>query len=89
MGYTTAQTPQQVAEFYSAERMGAAGWNVAEGMNCQTAMSDSGAMGGGFCMFAKDSGRQQSLLIIATGRDDNDRNTNIFFMRFDGQLSGQ
>jgi hypothetical protein len=40
-------------------------------------------------MFSKDSGRQQSLLIIATSRDDNDRNTNIFFVRFDGQLSGQ
>lgn len=89
VGYTTAQTPQQVAEFYSAERMGAAGWNVAEGLNCQTAMSDSGGLGGGFCMFVKDSDRQQSVLFIATGRDDNDRNTNIFFMRFDGQLSGQ
>ncbi len=88
VGYTTAQSPQEVAEFYSAERMGAAGWNVAEGMNCQTAMGESG-LGGGFCMFAKEEGRQQSLLLIATGRDDNDRNTNIFFMRFDGQFSGQ
>jgi hypothetical protein len=89
VGYTTAQSPQEVAEFYSAERMSAAGWNVADGMNCQTAMSDSGGLGGGFCMFAKDSSGQQSLLIIATGRDDNDRNTNIYFVRFDGQLSSQ
>lgn len=89
VGYTTAQSPQQVAEFYSAERMSEAGWNTDEGMNCQTAMSDSGGLGGGFCMFTKDSGGQQSLLIIATGRDDNDRNTNIFFVRFDGQFSSQ
>lgn len=87
VGYTTAQSPQQVAEFYSTERMSAAGWNADEGMNCQTAMSDSGGLGGGFCMFAKDSGGQQSVLLIATGRDDNDRNTNIFFVRFDGQFS--
>jgi hypothetical protein len=89
VGYTTAQSPQQVAEFYNAERMSAAGWDADQGMNCQTAMSESGGLGGGFCMFSKDSGRQQSLLIIATSRDDNDRNTNIFFVRFDGQLSGQ
>lgn len=86
VGYTTTQSPQEVAEFYNSERMSAAGWNVAEGMNCQTAMSDSGGLGGGFCMFAKDSGGQQSLLLITTARDDNDRNTNIFFMRFDGQF---
>lgn len=89
VGYTTSQSPQQVAEFYSSERMSAAGWNVAEGMNCQAATSDGGGAGGGFCMFAKEGDSQQSLLIIATGRDDNDRNTNIFFVRFDGQFSGQ
>lgn len=88
-GYTTTQSPQQVAEFYSAERMSAAGWNTAEGMNCQSATSEGGGLGGGFCMFVKEGGREQSLLIIATGRDDNDRNTNIFLVRFDGQLSGQ
>ena len=87
VGYTTAQSPQEVAEFYNSERMSAAGWNADEGMNCQAAMSDSGGLGGGFCMFAKDGDGQQSLLLITTARDDNDRNTNIFFMRFDGQFN--
>ena len=86
VGYTTTQSPQEVAEFYSSERMSAAGWNADEGMNCQAGASDSG-IGGGFCMYAKEDGAQQSLLLITTARDDNDRNTNIFFMRFDGQFN--
>ena len=45
VGYTTTQSPQEVAGFYSSERMSAAGWNADEGMNCQTAMSDSGGLG--------------------------------------------
>lgn len=89
VGYTTSQTPQQVAEFFSAERMSAAGWNSSEGMDCSATVSSQGGVGGGFCMFAKEGGQEQSLLLIATARDDNDRNTNIYFVRFDGQFSGQ
>lgn len=88
VGYTTTQTPQQVADFYSEERMSAAGWNAAEGMNCTAAMGEQGG-GGGFCMFAKEGGSQQSVLFIATASDDGKGETNIFFVRFDGQFSGQ
>ncbi len=89
VGYTTAQTPQQVAEFYSTERMSAAGWQVAEGLGCTTGMDEQSSIGGGFCMFAKDGDSQQSVLFIATASEDNAKKTNIFFVRFDGQLSGQ
>jgi hypothetical protein len=88
VGYTTTQTPQQVAEFYSEERMSAAGWSAADGMNCMASMGEQGG-GGGFCMFAKEGGSQQSVLFIATASDDGKDETNIFFVRFDGQLSGQ
>lgn len=88
VGYTTTQTPQQVAEFYSEERMSAAGWTAADGMNCTAAMGEQGG-GGGFCMFGKDDGSQQSVLFIATASDDGKNETNIFFVRFDGQFSGQ
>lgn len=88
VGYTTTQTPQQVADFYSNERMAEAGWTAAEGMNCSTGM-DAAGIGGGFCMFAKEGESQQSVLFIATARDDGAKDTSIFFVRFDGQLSGQ
>lgn len=89
VGYTTTQTPQQVADFYSEERMSAAGWTAADGMNCTAAVGEQGGGGGGFCMFAKEGGDQQSVLFIATASDDGKDETNIFFVRFDGQLSGQ
>lgn len=87
VGYTTTQTPQQVAEFYSEERMSAAGWSAAEGLGCTAAMGDGG--GGGFCMFTKQGDSQQSVLFIALASDDSSKNTNIYFIRFDGQFSGQ
>jgi hypothetical protein len=88
VGYTTTQTPQQVAEFYSEERMSAAGWSAAEGLGCTAAMGDGGG-GGGFCMFTKQGDSQQSVLFIALASDDSSKNTNIYFIRFDGQFSGQ
>jgi hypothetical protein len=88
VGYTTTQNPQQVAEFYSEERMSAAGWTAADGMNCTAAMGEQGG-GGGFCMFGKEDGSQQSVLFIATASDDGKGETNIFFVRFDGQFSAQ
>ncbi|HRI57546.1 MAG TPA: hypothetical protein PK170_10675 [Anaerolineae bacterium] len=89
VGYTTTQTPQQVADFYSTERMGAAGWQTAEGLGCTTGMDEQSSVGGGFCMFTKDDGGQQSVLFIALANEDNAKETNIFFVRFDGQFSGQ
>lgn len=86
VGYTTSMTPAEVTEYYSQERMAEAGWNVDNQMGCIG--SGDAAAGGGMCMYGKDGGNQQSLLVILPASDGDSGETQVFYIRFDGQLSG-
>lgn len=83
IGYETTDTPEQVSEFYTAEKMQAAGWNSTDTTGCQTGTSQG--MTGGFCVFGKDGDAGKStILIILPVRDDSTNKTNIFYVRFEG-----
>lgn len=84
IGYQTSDTPQQVADFYTTERMQGAGWSAESDAGCQVGSGDSGPAGG-FCAFTKtDSSGKQTVLMILPVRDDNTKQTQIFFIRFEG-----
>ncbi|MCA9871343.1 MAG: hypothetical protein H6649_09420 [Caldilineae bacterium] len=87
VGYTTSMTPGEVTDYYSQERMAEAGWNVDNQMGCLSG-PDTGGAGGGMCMFGKDTGDQESLLVILPASDGDSGKTQVFYVRFDGQLSG-
>jgi hypothetical protein len=89
VGYTTSISPQEVAEFYSPERMGEAGWNQTDQPGCVSGADGEGLGGGGFCIFGRDDGAQQSVLFIATAQEQGKNDTQVFYVRFDGQLKGQ
>lgn len=77
--YNTSQTPQQVADFYTNDRMQRAGWNGVDTTGC-TAGSDMPQ--GAFCAFGKrDSTTQQTVLLIVPVQDDSTKQTNIFYVR--------
>lgn len=86
VGYTTSMTPGEVTEYYSQERMAEAGWNVDNQMGCLS--SGDAAAGGGMCLYGKDDGKQQSLLVILPASDGDSGKTQVFYVRFDGKLSG-
>jgi hypothetical protein len=84
IAYQTSNTPQQVADFYSVEKMKGAGWNSEEAGGCQVGTGDSG-IGGGFCAFGKkDASGKQTVLMILPVQDDSTKQTQIFFIRFEG-----
>lgn len=87
VGYTTDMAPNEVTEYYSQERMTAAGWNLTDQPGCMGGADAAGAAGG-MCMYGKDDGKQQSLLVILPASDDDSGKTQVFYIRFDGQLSG-
>jgi len=85
VAYTTPMKPQEVTDFYSQERMQAAGWNAEDVGGCTGAASTAG-LSGGLCAFGKDVSGQQSMLIVLTGQDDKANLTQVFYVRFDGQF---
>ena len=87
VGYTTSMSPDEVTGYYTQERMTEAGWNLSDQPGCMGGVDAAGA-GGGMCLYGKDDGKQQSLLVILPAKDDDSDETQVFYIRFDGQLSG-
>lgn len=85
IAYSTNQTPKQVAEFYTTQRMAGAGWNLKDQPGC-AAGTDAGS-GGGFCIFGKGqgtAGNKASLLFIILAQDDKTKQTQLYYVRLEG-----
>lgn len=81
ISFTTDKTAQEVKDFYSRERMKAAGWTP----------SDKGCIGdtedtknhGVVCLYArKDNGKDEGLAIIVA-QDEKTKETSVFYARID------
>ncbi len=84
IAYQTNDTPQQVADFYTADKMKTAGWNSEDTGGCQVGSGSSG-VAGGFCAYGKqDSSGKQTVLMILPVQDESTKQTQIFFIRFEG-----
>jgi hypothetical protein len=80
--YATNKTPEDVKNFYTTERMKAAGWNADTG-GCNAASVATNTIQGAFCVFGKnENGKDLGLAIIAT-QDDKTKPTNIYYVRID------
>ncbi len=84
IAYTTPKTPEDVAAFYTQERMAAAGWNQADQPGCAGAGGNTAGFAGGFCVFGKQDGDKGSALFIIAANDEKSQQTQLFYVRFDG-----
>ncbi len=85
IAFQTDLTPQQVGEFYTVDKMQAAGWNAQDMPGCAAGSDASGAMSAaGFCVFGKtgDGGKSTALMIIPF-KDDSQKQTQVFYVRFE------
>ena len=79
--FRTDKSAQEVKDFYSVERMKAAGW-TANDKGC-TGDSEDTKNHGAICLFSrKDSGKEEGLAIIIA-QDEKLPDTNIFYGRID------
>lgn len=82
IAFTTADSPQTVADFYTVDKMTAAGWNAKDTAGCQAGTQQSGAAG--FCAFGKSAAAgKQTILLIMPVQDDASKTTQVFFVRFE------
>jgi hypothetical protein len=81
ISFTTDKSAQDVQNFYSNERMKAAGWTPSEkGCIGDTEDEDSH---GAVCLFTRKDGNKQEGLAIVLARDDKTKKTQIFYARID------
>lgn len=81
ISFRTDKPAQQVKDFYSKERMKAAGWNADE-KGCTGDTEDS-KNHGAVCLYEKkEAGKDEGLAIIVA-QDEKLPDTNIFYARID------
>ena len=81
ISFRTDKTAQEVKDFYSNDRMKAAGW-AANDKGCTGDMEDK-KNHGAMCLFSrKDGGKEEGLAIIVA-QDEKLPETNIFYARID------
>ena len=81
ISFRTDKTAQEVKDFYSKDRMKAAGWNI-DDKGCVGDTEDS-QNHGAMCLFdRKDGGKHEGLAIIVA-QDEKLPETNIFYARVD------
>jgi hypothetical protein len=81
IAFTTDQSPQDVQDFYSNDRMKAAGWTP----------SDKGCVGdtedkdthGAVCLYKRKDGKQEEGLAIVLAQDEKTKKTEIFYARIE------
>ena len=89
IAYTTSQTPDEVRNFYSVERMKSNGWQTAdlEGNQGaqQSCVGDQQGAGssGELCVFAKQDGNKETLLAIVVAEDAQTKHADVFYARID------
>jgi len=81
ISFRTDKTAQEVKDFYSNDRMKAAGWN-ANDKGCTGDTEDSKDHGA-ICLFSKKNGGKDEGLAIIVAQDEKLPETNIFYARID------
>ncbi|HEY2961235.1 MAG TPA: hypothetical protein VGJ37_02395 [Pyrinomonadaceae bacterium] len=81
ISFRTDKPAQEVKDFYSRERMKAAGWDADE-KGCTGDVEDS-KNHGAFCLFRRKDGAKEEGLAIIVAQDEKLPETNIFYARID------
>ena len=81
IAFTTDQSPQQVQNFYSNDRMKAAGWTPSEkGCVGDTEEKDTH---GAVCFYKRKDGNKEEGLAIVLAQDEKTKKTEIFYARIE------
>jgi hypothetical protein len=91
IAFSTNQSPQQVAAFYTNQRMVGAGWKLDKDQPGCVSGGDTSGIGGAFCAFAKGKGtanEKASVLFIVPVQDDKTKQTQVYYVRLEGIIAG-
>ena len=81
IAFTTDQSAQDVQNFYSNDRMKAAGWTPSE-KGCVGDTDDKDTHGA-VCFYKRKDGKQEEGLAIIVAQDEKTKKTEIFYARIE------
>lgn len=81
IAFTTEKSAQEVQNFYTKERMKAAGW-AANDRGCISDTEDRKSQGA-VCLFNRQDGKKKEGLAIVLAQDEKSKQTDIFYARID------
>jgi hypothetical protein len=81
ISFRTDKPAQEVKDFYSVDRMKAAGW-IANDKGC-TGDTEDTKNHGAICLFSKKNNGKDEALAIIVAQDEKQPDTNIFYARVD------
>ncbi len=81
IAFTTDQSAQDVQDFYSNDRMKAAGWTPSD-KGCIGDTEDKDSQGA-VCLFKRKDGKKEEGLAIVLAQDEKTKKTDIFYVRID------
>ena len=81
IAFHTSKSAQDVKDFYTADRMKAAGWTPNE-KGC-TGDTEDKKNEGAVCFFQRKDGDKQEGLAIIVAESEKEKKTDIFYARFD------
>ena len=86
--FTTTQSPQDVQNFYSNDRMTSfANWDASKNSTCLNG-KDQG-FNGVACVFHKNANKKDIGLLVVAAQDDQKKQTNVFFVRVESPESSK
>ncbi len=83
LAFNTSSRPADVANFYTTDRMTAAGWDQTDSSGCQNASSGGTGSGDVFCVFGKQANGTQTYVAIIATQDASTNQTGVFFLRLE------
>ena len=81
IAFTADQSPQDVQNFYSNDRMKAAGWTPSE-RGCVGDTKDKDTHGA-VCLYKRKDGKHEEGLAIVLAQDEKTKKTEIFYARIE------
>ncbi len=83
IAFDSSGTADDVKNFYSPALMAANGWDASDTSTCVSGADQGMPQVGEFCVFAKTSTPQQSMLAIIATQDESTKKLSVFFLRLD------
>jgi hypothetical protein len=87
VAYTTDKTPDDVAGYYTNERMTVQGWDSEQQTPCFSGSQEGVSEAGAICLFGKTSSNPQVVMAIMAATDTSTKQTDVFFLRLTEQVT--
>ncbi len=83
IAFDSTGTPTDVQNFYTPDRMTAAGWDPSDSSTCFSGSDQGVSQAGEVCVFSKSQSTSQTYLAIIASQDQTTKQMTVFYLRLE------